>query len=67
MRMQLYFDPQTGEEGLNSSIPFTAMAAVNAIPEVIEARPGIITQPLHGPSVVTRQARIGTDAERTPA
>ena len=67
MRMQLYFDPQTGEDGLNSSIPFTAMAAVNAIPEVIEARPGIITQPLHGPAVVTRQARIGTDAEHTPA
>jgi hypothetical protein len=66
MRMQLYFDPQSGEDGLNSSIPFTAMAAVNAIPEVIKARPGILTQPLHGPSVVTRQARIGRDAEHAP-
>ncbi len=57
LRMQLYFDPQSGETGLNAAIPLTAMAAVNAIPDVVAAAPGIISQPLHGPSVVSRQAR----------
>jgi hypothetical protein len=57
LRMQLYFDPQSGEERLNSAIPLTAMAAVNAIPAVVRAEPGIIEQPLHGPDIVSRQAR----------
>ncbi len=57
LRMQLYFDPQSGEERLNSAIPLTAMAAVNAIPAVVQADPGIIDQPLHGPGIVSRQAR----------
>jgi hypothetical protein len=57
LRMQLYFDPQSGEERLNSAIPLTAMAAVNAIPAVVRADPGIITQPLHGPEIVSRQAK----------
>lgn len=56
MRMQLYFDTQTGEDRLNSAIPLTAMAAVNAIPHVVDAEPGIL-QPISGRSVVTRQAR----------
>ena len=57
LRMQLYFDPQSGEDRLNSAIPLTAMAAVNAIPAVVRADPGIIDQPLHGPEIVSRQAR----------
>ena len=65
MRMQLYFDPQTGEDNLNAAIPLTAMAAVNAIPRVIEAPPGTVLQPLHGPSIVTRQARAAVRAEQT--
>lgn len=55
MRMQLCFDPQDGEAGLNSAIPLTGMAAVNAIPYLVEAEPGIY-QPITGREVVTRQA-----------
>jgi hypothetical protein len=58
MRMQLYFDSQIGEGRLNSAIPLTAMAAVNAIPHVVDAEPGII-EPIAGRSVVTRQAGAG--------
>lgn len=58
MRMQLYFDSQTGASGLNSAIPLTAMAAVNAIPHVVDAEPGILG-PIPGRSVVTRQAGAG--------
>jgi len=32
-----------GEANLNSAIPLTAMAAVNAIPYVVEAEPGFPT------------------------
>ena len=58
MRMQLYFDSQTGEDRLNSAIPLTGMAAVNAIPYVVDAESGILG-PIAGPSVVTRQAGAG--------
>ncbi|MDT5365921.1 MAG: hypothetical protein QOC62_352 [Mycobacterium sp.] len=58
MRMQLYFDSQTGEGRLNSAIPLTAMAAVNAIPHIVNAEPGIL-EPIAGRSVVTRQAGAG--------
>jgi hypothetical protein len=55
MRMQLCFDAQDGEKNLNSAIALTGMAAVNAIPHLVAAEPGI-----HGPiasrDVVTRQA-----------
>ena len=39
----------------------TAMAAVNAIPAVIEAPAGVLGNPLAGPSIVTRQSRTITD------
>jgi 2,4-diaminopentanoate dehydrogenase len=55
MRMQLCFDAQDGEKNLNSAIALTGMAAVNAIPYVIAAEPGI-HDPIAGRKVVTRQA-----------
>jgi 2,4-diaminopentanoate dehydrogenase len=55
MRMQLCFDPQDGEKNLNSAIPLTGMAAVNAIPWIVEAEPGIY-HAVAGRDVVTRQA-----------
>ncbi|MGO9099753.1 MAG: dihydrodipicolinate reductase [Mycobacterium sp.] len=55
MRMQLCFDPQDGEKNLNSAIVLTGMAAVNAIPWIIAAEPGI-HDPIAGWEVVTRQA-----------
>lgn len=55
MRMQLCFDPQDGEQNLNSAIALTGMAAVNAIPFVVAAEPGIC-DPITGRDVVTRQA-----------
>jgi hypothetical protein len=33
------------------------MAAINAIPAVIDAAPGLLGAPLAGPSIVTRQIR----------
>ena len=59
MRMQLCFDPQDGETNLNSAIPLTAMAAVNAIPYLVDADPGIY-DPIAGRDIVTRQARRST-------
>ena len=56
MRMQLCFDPQDGETNLNSAIPLTAMAAVNAIPYLVDADPGVY-DPIAGRDIVTRQAR----------
>ncbi|MDT5199085.1 MAG: hypothetical protein QOH34_607 [Mycobacterium sp.] len=55
MRMQLCFDPQDGEKNLNSAIALTGMAAVNAIPYLVEAEPGIYGA-IAGREVVTRQA-----------
>jgi hypothetical protein len=55
MRMQLCFDAQDGEQNLNSAIALTGMAAVNAIPWVVDAEPGI-HHAIAGPDVVTRQA-----------
>jgi hypothetical protein len=66
MRMQLCFDPQEGEKDLNSAIPLTAMAAVNAIPYIVAAPSGIY-EPIHGRSVVTRQAGHAPAGPRTPA
>jgi 2,4-diaminopentanoate dehydrogenase len=37
----------------------TAMAAVNAIPAVVAAGPGVLPGPLAGPAIVTRQFRRG--------
>jgi hypothetical protein len=55
MRMQLCFDPQDGEKNLNSATPLTGMAAVNAIPYLVAAAPGIY-HPIIDRRVVTRQA-----------
>ena len=55
MRMQLCFDAQDGETNLNSAIALTGMAAVNAIPWVVLAEPGI-HHAIAGRDVVTRQA-----------
>jgi hypothetical protein len=66
MRMQLCFDPQDGEKNLNSAIPLTGMAAVNAIPYLVDAEPGIY-DPIAGREVVTRQAVGARATSRTPA
>lgn len=66
MRMQLCFDPQDGEKNLNSAIPLTAMAAVNAIPYLVEADPGVY-DPIAGRSLVTRQAVGARATTGTPA
>lgn len=66
MRMQLCFDPQDGEQNLNSAIALTGMAAVNAIPYVVEAAPGIC-DPIAGREIVTRQAVGARATSGTPA
>jgi 2,4-diaminopentanoate dehydrogenase len=55
MRMQLCFDAQDGEENLNSAIALTGMAAVNAIPWIVEAATGV-HHAIAGRDVVTRRA-----------
>jgi hypothetical protein len=54
MSLALNFDSAPGE--VNPGITATAMAAVNAIPAVVAAQPGLISAPLAGPLVVTRQS-----------
>ena len=54
MRMQLALEPG-GEKNLNSAIALTGIAAVNAIPYLVEAEPEIY-DPIAGRGVVTRQA-----------
>jgi|SRR5271165_704475 2,4-diaminopentanoate dehydrogenase len=56
-RADFEFDEPQGDS-VNPGVTATAMAAVNAIPSVIAAKPGIIEQPLAGPEIVTRRARI---------
>lgn len=55
MTLDLSLDPTPGDP-VNPGVTATAMAAVNAIPAVIDAEAGIVTAPLSGPAVVTRQA-----------
>jgi hypothetical protein len=66
MRMQLCFDAQDGETNFNSAIALTGMAAVNAIPCVVDAEPGI-HDPIAGRGVVTRQAVDARATSGTPA
>ena len=54
MSLALNFESTPG--AVNPGITATAMAAVNAIPEVVAAQPGLISTPLAGPSIVTRQS-----------
>lgn len=56
MTLELRLDPAPGDS-TNPAVAATAMAAVNAIPAVIDAAPGLIGAPLAGPPVVTRQIR----------
>jgi hypothetical protein len=56
MTLALSLDPAP-DDTTNPGIAATAMAAVNAIPAVIDAAPGLLDVPLAGPSIVTRQTR----------
>ncbi len=56
MTLDLHLDPAPGDP-TNPGVAATAMAAVNAIPAVIDAAPGLLSAPLAGPSIVTRQIR----------
>lgn len=57
MTLDLRLDPTPGEK-TNPGVAATAMAAVNAIPAVIDAAPGVVQTPLAGPAIATRQTRI---------
>ena len=54
MTLDLSLDPAP-DDATNPGVAATAMAAINAIPAVIEAPPGLLAVPLAGPSIVTRQ------------
>lgn len=56
MCAELYFEPSPTDR-VNPGVAATAMAAVNAIPAVVEAPTGVLANPLAGPSIVTRQSR----------
>lgn len=49
---------QSATDRVNPGIAATALAAVNAVPSVVDAPPGVIASPLSGPSVVTRQSAV---------
>lgn len=52
MTLDLRLDAATGD-ATNPGVAATAMAAINAIPAVIEAAPGLLPAPLAGPAIVT--------------
>lgn len=54
MSMELGMLPHDPADGANPGVIASAMAAVNAIPAVIDAQPGVLTRPLSGPAIVTR-------------
>jgi hypothetical protein len=56
MTLDLRLDPAHGDT-TNPGVAATAMAAINAIPAVIDARRRTPARPLAGPSIVTRQTR----------
>lgn len=56
MSMELYME-QSASDRVNPGVAVTALAAVNAIPEVVDAPAGLISRPLAGPSIVSRQSR----------
>jgi hypothetical protein len=56
MSLELHFEPQRAGEA-NPGVTVTALAAVNAIPAVVQAPPGVIAQPLAGPLIVSRLSR----------
>jgi hypothetical protein len=55
MSMELHFE-QSATDRVNPGVAVTAMAAINAIPDVVGAPAGVIAKPLSGPSIVTRQS-----------
>jgi hypothetical protein len=55
MNLELHLE-QSDDDRVNPGVAATALAAVNAIPSVVEAPRGVIASPLSGPSVVTRQS-----------
>ncbi|WP_235216051.1 dihydrodipicolinate reductase [Mycobacterium kyorinense] len=55
MSLELHLE-QSATDRVNPGVAATAMAAVNAIPAVVEAPAGVIANPLAGPSVVTRRS-----------
>ena len=56
MCLELYFE-QSASDRVNPGVAVTALAAVNAIPEVVDAPPGVLANPLAGPAIVSRQSR----------
>ena len=64
MTLALSLDPTPGD-ATNPGVAATAMAAVNAIPAVIDAAPGLLPAPLAGPSIVTRQTRRRHDGSES--
>jgi 2,4-diaminopentanoate dehydrogenase len=58
MSLELYLEPSK-ENRVNPGITATAMAAVNAIPSVVVAAPGVIEVPLAGPEIISRLATPG--------
>jgi len=56
MSLELHLE-QSAQDRVNPGVAVTALAAVNAIPDVVDAPAGVIAQPLLGPSIVSRQAR----------
>ena len=56
MTLDLRLDAAQGD-ATNPGVAATAMAAINSIPAVIDAPPGLLDVPLSGPSIVTRQTR----------
>nr|WP_231972128.1 MULTISPECIES: dihydrodipicolinate reductase [unclassified Mycobacterium] len=59
MSLELYLEPSEHNR-INPGISATAMAAVNAIPRVVAAAPGVIGLPLAGPEIVTRLSSTRT-------
>ena len=60
MSMELRLEQHDPDDPVNPGVHATAMAVVNAIPAVVNESPGVIQQPLSGPSIVTRQSRSTT-------
>jgi hypothetical protein len=58
--MELRLEQHDPDDPVNPGVHATAMAVVNAIPAVVNESPGVIQQPLSGPSIVTRQSRSTT-------
>jgi hypothetical protein len=52
--LSIRFDTNPEDKGKMSVLVFTAMAVVNAIPRVVDAAPGIITDPILGRGGVSR-------------